>query len=289
MIVPIGNPLPTSGLAPLAASAALVKGNYITVAVTTGHGNVGTTTGYRIPVGILNPADNVTASSTAGATVEQVDTRPFYGQPYSTTASDGFDIYDVCTPVYCAAASTPGKLSYASGLKRQLLGLCLGLDPLGTLTPIQWVSPVAYRVAQAAILCDNVVVAGDSFALTANTTRAEATIKRLHSGPGTVTRVRIKADAGFTSSDTEYWTITVAKRTSAAPGTAVTVATDTLKTVSGGGAGTMTAWAYLDIDLTATVADRDFLEDASFSITCTTAGVSAAIARFTVEVIAKVG
>jgi hypothetical protein len=286
-IVPIGNPLPTSGLAPLAASVSLSKGNYITVAVTTGHGNVGTTTGYRIPVGILNPTDNVTAVSTAGKTVEQVDTRPFYGQPYSATSNDGFDIYDVCTPIYCAAASTPGKLSYASGLKRQLLGLCLGMDPLGTLTPIQWISPIAYRVAQSALVSDKMVVARDTFALTGNTTRTELTMPRAHAAPGTATRVRIMADGGFTAHDTNYWTITVAKRTSAAPGTAVTVAEKTLKIT--GGTGNLTAYAYADLDLSATVADRDFLEDASFTVTCTAQTTAAAIARLTVEVIAKVG
>jgi hypothetical protein len=161
------------------------------------------------------------------------------------------------------------------------------MDPKGTLTPIQWVSPVAYRIAQSALVSDKIVVARDAFALTANTTRAEATIARTHAAPGTATRVRIMADAGFTAHDTNYWTITVAKRTSAAPGTAVTIASKTLKIT--GGTGNLTAFAYTDLDLTATVADRDFLEDGSFTITCTAESTAAAITRFTVEVIAKVG
>ena len=290
MITPIGNPLPVSLLHKCAASQTFYQGYVGTASPSTGYVsiNVGTTVG-QIPAGVCLTPQSAAASSTAGASAIDLDQRPYWGIPYSTTGSDGFTAADIGTPFYLASYDTAGKLGSVTGTKRQLGGLVLGLDPLGKGTPILWTGPVPWMLARSQLLSANTALAGDSFALTGNTTRAEATLRRGPKVPAQVTQVRITADAGFTSSDTEYWTITVAKRTAITPGTAVTVATATLKTVSGGGLGTLTAWLPCDVTLTATAADLQLLDTDILTVVCTTAGTSAAIARLTVEVIGKVG
>jgi hypothetical protein len=284
---PIGNPLPVGDEVPLAASVVLAKGGYVMAAPTTGYCSPGSaSTSGQIPMGICNPAEQITASSVAGASRAAVDLRPFWGNPASTISNDGFTDADVCTPFYVAGAATPGKLGFST-TKRSLGGLVLGLDTLGTSTPVQWCSPIAYVIAQSAIISAACTFADDSFALTGNTTRAETSIPRDTASPGTVTQVRIAADAGHTAHDSNYWTITVSKRTAAAPGTAVVVATADTKLT--GGTGTMTAFKYYDLTLSTVAGATDILPGDVLTVTCTAQTTAAAIARLTVEVIAKVG
>jgi hypothetical protein len=237
-------------------------------------------------MGICNPAEQITASAVSGASRAAVDLRPFSGAPASTIANDGFTVADACTPFYVAGANTPGKLGFST-TKRSLGGLVLGIDTTGTGTPVQWCTPVAYRIAQSALVSDACVFATDAFALTGNTTRAEATLTRTAAVAGTATQVRIMTDAGFTAHDTNFWTITVSKRTAAAPGTAVVVATKTLKIT--GGTGNLTAFKYADLALSATAGAVDILAGDAITVTCTAETTAAAITRLTVEVIAKVG
>jgi hypothetical protein len=290
MIIPIGNPLPVSLLLKAAASQTFYQGYFATASPTTGYvsTNVGTTVG-QIPAGVMVPPQTVQSSTIAGAAALDLDQRPYWGIPASTTSLDFFYAYDLGTPFFISSYDTPGKLSSLAGVKRQLGGIVLGLDPFGTGTPVIWTGVVPWMFARSQLLAGAATIAGDSFALTANTTRAEATLRRGSKVPAQVTQVRIIADAGFISSDTQYWTITVAKRTAAAPGTAVTVASATLQTTGGGGIGTLTAWLPCDVTLTATAADLQLLDTDILTVTCTTAGTSAGIARLTVEVIGKVG
>jgi len=285
MYTPIGNPLPVGDEVPLAASVVLSKGGYVMAAPATGYCSPGSaSTSGQIPMGICNPAEQITASSVAGASRAAVDLRPFWGNPSSTISNDGFTDADVCTPFYVAGAKTPGKLGFSTA-KRSLGGLVLGLDPLGTSTPVQWCSPVAYKIAQSALVSEACTFAVDAFALTGNTTRAEASLPRDSAVAGTVTQIRIAADAGFTAHDTNYWTITVSKRTAAVPGTAVVVATADLKVAFG----SLTAFKYADLTLSTVAGATDILPGDVITVTCTAQTTAAAIARLTVEVIAKVG
>jgi hypothetical protein len=287
MYTPYGLPIPAAAVTPLAASVTLAKGGYVMLAPATGYGSPGANaTPNQIPAGVLNPIEGIVSSSVAAGSTAQVDTCPFWGVAASTVSNDGFTAADVCTPFWIAGANTPGKLSNNSG-KRSLGGLVLGIDTLGTSTPIQWSSPIAWALARSVLVNDAEVFAADSFALTANTTRAEASIPRNNAAPGRVVKVRVLADAGFTAHDANYWTITVARRTAAAPGTAVTVATATFKIT--GGTGNLTAWKYADLTLSATSANLDFLETDTFTVVCTSETTAAGIARFTVEVVGKVG
>lgn len=287
MYTPIGNPLPVGDEVPLAASVVLAKGGYVMAAPATGHCSPGSASvSGQIPVGICNPAEQITASAVAGASRAAVDLRPFYGNPASTITNDGFTDADVCTPFYVAGAATPGKLGFST-TKRSLGGLVLGLDPLGTATPVQWCSPVAAAIAQSTIATGATAAASDAFALTANTTRAETTLTRTAAVPGTVTQVRIMTDAGFTAHDANYWTITVSKRTAAVPGTAVVVATANLTITAG--TGNLTAFKYADLTLSTVAGAVDLLAGDALTVTCTAQATAAAITRLTVEVIAKVG
>lgn len=290
MITPIGNPAPVSLLFKCAASQTFYQGYIATASPSTGYVSINSgSTVSQIPAGVMVPPQTVQSSTVAGAAALDLDQRPYWGIPYSTTSNDGFTGADIGTPFFLSSYDTPGKLSSLAGVKRQLGGITLGLDPLGKGTPVLWTGPVGWMLARSQLLSGATSIAGDSFALTANTTRAEATIRRGAKVPAQVTQVRIIADAGFTSHDTNYWTITVAKRTAAAPGTAVTVASATLQTVSGGGIGTLTAWLPCDVTLTSTVADLQLLDTDILTVTCTSQTTAAGIARLTVEVIGKVG
>ncbi len=280
-----GNPLPVALPIALAASAAINQYEYVCVDPSTGYGNNNAgTTPDQICTGTAQ--QDTTAIATAGMSSVTVNQNPVWGEPASTIANDGFAITDVGVPFFIAGVKTPGKLTNYGG-KRTVGGLILGLDPRNGGTPIQLAGVVPQVIAKSALLSNDITIAKDAFVLTANTTRAETSMPRLAKVPGKVVEVRISADAGFTAHDTNYWTITVAKRTNATPGTAVTVATKTLKIT--GGTGDLTAWKYKTITLSSTAADLDFLEDDEFTVVCTSETTAAGIARFTVEVIAKVG
>lgn len=283
------NPIPAPLSRPLAANAQIAKGQFVTVSVSTGYGQTNDgTTANQICAGIGDYSELSDTSATAGYAYARTSQRFCWGLPASTVANDGFTDADFCKPFYIAGTSTPGKLSTYGGNKRSLGGLVFGLDPIGTGTPILWASPIASLIAASSLVSNALVVANDWFALTANTTRAEASMARTAGVAGTVTSVRIAADAGFTAHDTNYWTITVSRRTAAAPGTAVVIATGTLKTTGAGGIGSLTAWKYADVPLSATAANLNVNADDVITVTCTAETTAAAIAHLDVEVIAKV-
>lgn len=283
------NPIPAPLSRPLAANAQITKGQFVTVSVSTGHGQTNDgTTANQICAGIGDYSELSDVSATAGQAIARISQRFCWGLPASTISNDGFTDADFCKPFYIAGPTSPGKLSTYGGNKRSIGGLVFGLDPLGTGTPILWPGPLSSLLAASYLTTNAFVVASDWFALTGNTTRAEASMARRAGVAGTVTSVRIAADAGFTSHDTNYWTITVSRRTSAAPGTAVVIATGTLKTAASGGIGTLTAWKYADVPLSATAANLNVNADDVITVTCTAETTAAAIGHLDVEVIAKV-
>lgn len=287
------NPIPAFGARALAANEQVGKNQIITVAPATGLAslNDGSVAG-QIPLGTGWPNELSDKSAMASAAWVRYSMRHVTGFPESSVTNDAFLSTDFLKPAYIVNENCLGKLAYtgadATLAKRSLGGLMMGLDPNYPDSPVFWISPYAYILARAMIANDNAVVARDVFALTANTTRAEAVLPRANSANGRVVKVRVVAAGGFTSHDNNYWTFTVAKRTATTPGTAVTIATATLKTTNGGGIGTLTAFKYADLVLTATSADLEILEGDVLTVTCTSETTAAAIGQLTIEVIAKV-
>jgi hypothetical protein len=288
------NPIPGMLARPLAANAQVGKGQFVTVSPSTGYAALNDgSVADQIAGGNGDVAELSDTSATAAAAYARLGMRWASGLADSTVANDGFTDADFGVPFWIASENTLGKLSHTGAdgtlVNRSLGGLVFGKDKAQNNTSVFWTGPVAWQLARAAHFNSNVKIAGDVFALTGNTTRAETTMPRHARVHGKVVAIRVMADAGFTSSDTQYWTVLVQKRTNTTPGTPVTLTSTTFKTVSGGGTGDLTAFKYLDLALSGTDAALDFLEDDSFTITLTTAGTSAAIARLTVELIAKVG
>jgi hypothetical protein len=287
------NAFPAALFRPLVASAQIGKGQFATVEQTYGRAKLNDgTTPYEVAAGIGDGSEMSDTSATAGLAEARLTHRFVTGLPSSTVASDGFTDADFCVPCWLADENTPGKLSHtgadATLANRPLLGLVFGADRIyGTATPVVWSSPIAWAVARGVLMAEGSVVASSQFTCGANTTHTESTMTRRNSCHGQVSQVRVTCDEGFTGHDTQYWTILVQKRTSTTPGTPVTVATATLKTVSGGGIGTITAFKYLAVTL-GTGTALDVIEDDVFTVTVTSAGTSIAMTNFTVEVIAKV-
>lgn len=289
------NPIPARNVRPLAANAQVGAAQIVTLSRTTGYCalNDGETPD-EIALGLGSDVVELSdVNATAGNAWARYDMRHAYGLLQSALTNDSFTGTDFLLPVYGANENTVGKLAYtgadATLKNRPLLGLMMGINPDYNNLPIVWISPYAQLMARSMIANDNAVIAGDTFALTANTTRAEVALRRTVRAKGRVVKVRICAAGGFTAHDTNFWTITIAKRTATTPGTAVTLATQTLKTSGAqGGTGNLTAFKYADIALTETLANLLILEDDVITITCTAEATAAAIAQLTVEVIARV-
>lgn len=284
------NAIPGMIYRPLAASAQVGKGQFVTVDPTTGYADLNNgTSPNQIAVGNGDYSELSDTSTIAGNALVRLSQRWCYGLS-NGTSTDALTDTDYAVPFYIGAEATAGKLSHTGAdgtlVNRSLGGLCFGIKTQDG-TPVLWSSPVAWLLARATCAVNATVIARDAFALTGNTTRAETSIPRETTARARVTQVRIMADAGFTAHDTNYWTITVAKRTATTPGTAVTIATKTLKIT--GGTGNLTAWLPADLTLSATSAALDLLETDVITVTCTAESTAAAIARFTVEVIGKVG
>jgi hypothetical protein len=287
------NAFPAGLFRPLVASAQIGKGQFATVEQTYGRAKLNDgTTPYEVAGGIGDYSELSDTSTTAGLAEARLTHRFVTGLPSSTVSNDGFTDADFCVPCWLADENTPGKLSHTGAdstlVNRPLLGLVFGADRIyGTGTPVVWSSPVAWAVARGVLMAEASVVASAQFTCSANTTHTESVLARRNSCHGQVSQVRITCDNGFTASDTQYWTVLVQKRTSTTPGTPVTVATATLQTTGGGGIGTITAFKYLAVTL-GTGTALDVIEDDVFTVTVTSAGTSAALTNFTVEVVMKV-
>ena len=286
------NPLPAFFRRFLAAAAQIGRGQLATVDPSTGYAalNDGTVPD-QIPVGQGAYAEMSDTSATAGLAEGRFSWRMFSGLPGTGTTTDTFTDADFCKPCYIASENTLGKLSHTGAdgtlVNRSLGGLVFGTDKTQNGTPYAWVNPVAWLLARSTLVCDSFRFASHSVTTTAGTSIAEVPIARAGKLHGKVSQVRVARAATATDGDTNYWTITVSKRTSTTPGTAVTLATATTKTT--GGIGAMTGFVYYDLTLTTTSADLDILE--TDTITCTVAAAtgSSAAATLIVEVIGKVG
>jgi len=294
------NPIPAKLDRPLAASQQVGKGQFVTIDATYGRAslNDGTVPGL-ICAGVGDYAELSETSATAGLAFARLGQRFFSGVPASTIANDGFTNADFGIPFYIADENTPGKLASYSTSHRSLGGLVFGLDRSDETgdTPVLWPGPIAALIARGVIVAGNFCVAGDSRALLLKTAVAETQMQKRGAYHGVITGCKIVVAADLTGSDSDYWTVTVARRTYAAPGTAVTIATGA--TIAAAGAthigaattGTLTAWKEYDIPLTSTAADLVFNSTDTFTIAFATSGSTGgpANAQVNVQLLAKVG
>jgi len=286
------NAIPGMLTRPLAASEQVGKGQFVTVNSSTGYAilNDGITPN-QIAAGLGDVSELSDTSANDAGAYTRLSQRFASGHANGAT-TDAIADTDYAVPFWIGDENTPGKLSHtgsdATLKNRSMGGLAFGLDKAQNNSPVIWVSPVAWCIARGVHLANKFVVARDKFTLTGNTTRAEAVMARNGATHGRVAEVRIMSPTGFTSHDTNFWTITVSKRTSTTPGTAVVVATATLKTTGGGGIGDLTAYKYLDVTLSGTSAALDLLEDDVLTVTCGAESTAAGMTDFTVEVIQKV-
>lgn len=187
------------------------------------------------------------------------------GQPASTIANDSFLTSDVLAVAYDAGNGVPGKLSNYSGSNRSILGLCLGLDAGGN--PNIWAGPEAAALARSWLISQAFPLASHSIAdAAASTTTAERTIRRPRV-KGTVTSITFNG-AAIAANDTDYVTITVAKRDGAGGG-AVTLGTYDSRVANQGAA---TAFVDVAFSLSAVAGALYLLETDIVTVTIAKGG-----------------
>lgn len=272
-------------LATLAGGGDLGYGQSCLINPATGNAQLADdSTPHMIPGGAANMTETSTTSTVAGKAFALVSWGCSRGRPCSTTANDGFTAADIGKPVFCAGASTPGKLSHtgttaAGTLKdRSIMGVCLGLDPDspsgGPARPVVWEGPVAGVVARAALLASKALGGSLSKAVDAGATTdlAETLCDNVSPHHGRVVGVRFIV-SGTTlpaSGATDFKTLILWKRP-AAGGTAVAVASADTKTTA------WTQWETVSFTLSADAAATDKLEDVIYTVTETHGGTGAAI------------
>lgn len=230
---------PVSALAcdaalPLAANEDVSYGQIALVSASTGNAQLADDeTPNMIAGGTANMAEQSASSTTAGAARLFVSWGSAVGRPASTTANDTPSAASIGVPAWVAGASTYGLLTHTGTVagatlkNRSIGGLFLGLDPDspvgGTARPYVWEGPVAQAVARGVMVANAFMLASTEIAdAAANTAIAEKAIRRpkIH---GRVTSVELTG-AAIAADDTDYITVTIAKRDGAGGG-ATTIAT----------------------------------------------------------------
>lgn len=174
-----------------------------------------------VSAGVAYPAKISASAPTAGA-ASMMSWWGFGGHaPASTVASDTPTAASFCTPVWCKDENTVGLLSNYAGSNRSLVGLCFGLLDDGS--PRVWAGPVAASVARGVLIANAFPLAHVAIAdAAANTATTEKAINRPRI-KGYVTSVSYTGSA-LVVGDTDYVTVSVAKRDGAGGG-AVVIAT----------------------------------------------------------------
>jgi hypothetical protein len=180
----------------------------------------------------------------------------------STGASDALLSTDICVPAWAVDNQTVGRKSNLSGTNRSMAGLALGLDAAHDNAPIIFHGPIGWMFARLAHMGDAYV--GGSYQIAdaaANTTTAEAAMVRV-GVHGTVTAVQF-IGAAVAADNTDYVTITIAKRDGAGGG-ATTVATYDSRAAN---QGAVTAFVPAAFALSGTAAALRLLETDVLTIT----------------------
>ena len=247
------NQIPGKLLRPLAASAQVGKGQFVTVSSAgTASLNDGTAPN-EISVGNGDVSELSDTSATAGLAYARLSPRFFSGLPASTVTNDGFTDADYCVPFFIKDENTPGKLSNYSGSNRSIGGLVFGLDPDDG-TPICWPGPIAWAIARSQLVANAVTLRytlTDGATAAATTSETTIGVTGVH---GRVTAIRFTG-AAASASDTLYATLTVAKRDGAGGG-ATTIGT----LVTNVATGNIVAFTPKSFTLSSTSTDLNVLE-----------------------------
>ena len=184
--------------------------------------NDGATPGL-ICAGVVFPDKLSPLSTIAGASDVMVHQGMGSGCPASTETNDSFTAADVCTVAFDAGEGVPGKLSNFGGDNRSILGIVFGVDERGY--PRLWAGPQASALARSLLISQAFLHGSYQIAdAAASTTTAERAIPR-SSVHGVVTSVKF-VGAAVAADNTDYVTITIAKRGSSdAYAAATTIAT----------------------------------------------------------------
>lgn len=215
----LGTQLPAGDTLPLQASAQAGQGQAVffnasgDVAL-----NDGITPGL-VCAGTCTEKLSATSSVAAGASL-MVHQGFGSGMPASTIANDAFTKADFCAVAFDAGNGVPGKLSNYSG-SRSILGVVFGVDERGY--PRLWAGPAASAVARALLVADRFSLASTEIADAAASTAISEKAIRRPKVKGTVTSIEFTG-AAIAADNTDYITVTVAKRDGAGGG-AVTLGT----------------------------------------------------------------
>ncbi len=272
--------IPGFSSVPLAADAQVGRGQFSTIAPSTGHASLnGGNVPGQIAAGMGDPSNLSDKSAVAGAATLRLSYRWFKGVPASTVASDGFTAADMAVPFYIAGDSTPGKLSHNGSDDRSLGGLVFGLDEGNN--PVCWSNPIAWLLARSAHQSD-ATLAG-SYAIADGSASAATAERAIERNPvhGVVTAIEF-IGAAVTANDTNNATITVSKRDGEG-GAAVSLGTLTTN-VAGG---SVVAFTPKALTLSATAADLNLLETDVLTVTVAKAGSGASLVG-NIRVIQKV-
>ncbi len=230
-----------------------------------------------VAAGVAFPAKLSPSSPVAGAAQVQLWCGYGGGNPSSTISGDNFTDADVCTPAWGASENALGKLSNHDGDNRPLMGLVLGLSPFSSssaaASPRAWVGPVAQAVARGVMMANAYPFLEFNIADAAASTAISERVIGFAKVHGLVTSVQFSG-AAVAADNSDYATITIAKRSSADDYAAATTVAEYDTRAANEGA--ITAWVPADFDLEA-AANLQFLEDDIITITTAKGGSGKAI------------
>lgn len=282
---------PTSGpsafvgsvLWPLAASAQLGRGQFGTLSPSTGFATLNDgTSPNQIAAGVAHPSVISGTSTVAGAAKDNFWIGYQGGMTASTIASDGFTQADICAPFFIANETTPGKKSNHNGSNRSLGGLVMGLDASGK--PILICGPIPWMLARSALVLNAKDFAWINIADAAASTAISERVMASEKFHGLISAVEF-AGAAITADNTDYITVTVAKRSlSDAYAAATTIATYDSRAANNGA---ITAFTPAQFALSAVAGALNVLETDVYTIT-TVKGGSGKTITGAVRVIGKV-
>lgn len=226
--------------------------------------NDGTVPGL-VCAGVAFPDKLSPLSAVAGGAAIMVHQGFGAGQPASTESGDGFTAANFLTVCFDAGNGVPGKKSNHGGSNRSIIGLVFGVDERGY--PRVWAGPIASLLARWLLAADNHKLASTEIAdAAASTAISEKTIDhaQLH---GTVTSIVFNG-AAIAADNTDYVTITVAKRDGAGGG-AVTLGTYDSRAANNGA---VTAFVDAAFTLSAVAGALNLLETDIVTITTAKGG-----------------
>ena len=211
--------LPPGGVLPMQASQQAGRGQAIYMDAAGNFAlNDGASPGLVCGGVIFDP--RITAPSTnAGAALTSVWTGYGSGIAASTIAGDSFLATDFGAVAYDAGNGTPGKLSNYAGSNRSIMGIVFGLSDDGT--PRLWIGTAAQIAARSLLLTAAAPLAIHSIAdAAANTATAERIVAFRPKTKGTITGATFTG-AALVVGDTDYVTVSIAKRDGSGGGAVV--------------------------------------------------------------------